>query len=133
MRRLHIRLFPLVLVVGFVITIGTLFYALFEDWNYVDSLYFTVTTLTTIGYGDLYPTNDITKLFTVVYVIGGVYMVLYALRIITTHYMEKHTHLPSVKGAVTRTLENMAHRRKYKGDVVIKVQEDSSTKKENKP
>lgn len=122
MTKLHIRLLPLFLIVTFVIIIGTLFYSLFENWNYVDSLYFTVTTLTTIGYGDLHPTNDATKLFTVAYVLSGVYMVLYALRIITTHYMEHRT--PSVKGAVTRTLENMIHRRKHAGDVVLKVEEE---------
>ncbi len=126
MARLHIRLLPLFLIVTFVIIIGTLFYALFEGWNYVDSLYFTVTTLTTIGYGDLHPTTTATKLFTVAYVLSGVYMVLYALRVITTHYMERRA--PSVRGAVTRTLENMMHRRKHVGDVVLKVEEEDPHK-----
>lgn len=51
---------------------GTLFYRFAEDWNWVDSLYFTVITLTTVGYGDLSPTSRASKLFTVVIVLIGI-------------------------------------------------------------
>ncbi len=50
---------------------GTLFYRLVEGWSWVDSLYFSTMTLTTVGYGDLSPTGDVSKLFTVVYVLTG--------------------------------------------------------------
>jgi hypothetical protein len=36
---------------------GTLFYWRFEDWTVVESLYFSIVTLTTVGYGDLAPTT----------------------------------------------------------------------------
>ena len=51
---------------------GTLFYWVVEDWGPVDSFYFTVVTLTTVGYGDLAPTNDWSKLFTVLYIFVGI-------------------------------------------------------------
>ena len=51
---------------------GTVVYHLLEDWSWVDSLYFSVVTLTTVGYGDLSPTTDLSKLFTVVYLVSGV-------------------------------------------------------------
>ena len=50
---------------------GTVVYHLLEDWSWVDSLYFSVVTLTTVGYGDLSPTTDLSKLFTVVYLVSG--------------------------------------------------------------
>ncbi|MCD6229420.1 MAG: two pore domain potassium channel family protein [Candidatus Diapherotrites archaeon] len=59
--------------------VGMFAYHSFEKWSWIDSLYFSVTTLTTIGYGDLYPTNDVSKMFTIFYVIGGISLVLYAL------------------------------------------------------
>ncbi|TCI61103.1 MULTISPECIES: potassium channel family protein [Exiguobacterium] len=51
---------------------GTLFYTRFEDMRWLDALYFSVITLTTIGYGDFVPTTDIGKVFTIGYVITGV-------------------------------------------------------------
>ena len=52
---------------------GTWFYHRFEPsiTTWVDAYYFTVITLTTIGYGDMGPTTTFTKLFTTVYVFIG--------------------------------------------------------------
>ncbi len=63
------------IVLGFVV-FGTVFYRLVEDWRWIDSLYFSVMTLTTVGYGDLAPETDFGKLFTTVYVFGGLGIVL---------------------------------------------------------
>ena len=51
---------------------GTLFYRWSEGWGIVDALYFSVVTLTTIGYGDLVPTSTVAKLFTVMYSFIGI-------------------------------------------------------------
>lgn len=55
---------------------GVLFYVLVEGWTFVDALYFCVTTLTTVGFGDPVPTTDLGKIFTVVFVLSGVGMFL---------------------------------------------------------
>ena len=62
------------LVVSAVVTVGvgTVFYAWAEGWSVVDALYFSVMTLTTVGFGDLTPSTTWTRLFTVVYVMTGV-------------------------------------------------------------
>ena len=52
--------------------VGTLFYHSAENWTWVDSFYFSSITLTTVGYGDLYPTTDLSKIFTVLYAILGI-------------------------------------------------------------
>ena len=53
------------------IVLGTVVYAWLEGWSPVDALYFSVVTLATVGYGDLHPTTDPAKLFTVIYILGG--------------------------------------------------------------
>jgi voltage-gated potassium channel len=59
------------LVSGGLILVGTIFYWQAEDWTIVEALYFSVLTLTTVGFGDLVPTTATTQLFTVVYVLIG--------------------------------------------------------------
>ena len=46
---------------------GTLFYYRVEGWSIIDSLYFSVMTMSTIGYGDYVPTTTLSKLFTIVF------------------------------------------------------------------
>jgi voltage-gated potassium channel len=46
---------------------GTCFYAIHEGWSIVDALYFCVTTMSTVGFGDLSLTTNISKTFTIMY------------------------------------------------------------------
>lgn len=55
-----------------VIAVGTVFYTLVEGWTPVQSLYFCVVTLATVGYGDLHPTTELSQLFTVAYILTGI-------------------------------------------------------------
>jgi voltage-gated potassium channel len=55
---------------------GTAFYSLVEGLRFVDALYFSVVTLTTVGYGDFAPETDAGKLFTAVYVLIGIGILL---------------------------------------------------------
>ncbi len=76
---------------------GALFYSGFEGWSLIDSLYFCVMTIATIGYGDFSPSDDISKLFTIVYAIFGIGLFasfvakLVALRL-ELHAMKKEKH-----------------------------------------
>ncbi len=58
------------------IILGTVVYRFTEGWSWLDSYYFSVMTLTTVGYGDLYPTTAFTKIFTTVYVLSGLGVIL---------------------------------------------------------
>jgi voltage-gated potassium channel len=66
----------LVGLVVFLLLSGTVFYSLHEGWSIVNAFYFSVTTLTTVGYGDLSPTTTLSKLFTVVYIFIGLSILL---------------------------------------------------------
>lgn len=46
---------------------ATLFYYREEGWSVIDSLYFSVMTMSTIGYGDFVPTTTLSKTFTIIF------------------------------------------------------------------
>ncbi len=67
---------PLYIAAFGLLSIGTIFYALVERWTLLDALYFSVTTLATVGLGDLAPETDLGKVFTIFYILAGVSVIL---------------------------------------------------------
>jgi voltage-gated potassium channel len=55
---------------------GTLFYWRVEDWTPLESFYFSVITLTTVGYGDFSPATALGRAFTIAYVLLGLGIVI---------------------------------------------------------
>jgi voltage-gated potassium channel len=62
----------LLVATSFVLLLGMLFYHSVEGWRWLDSLYFSVITLATVGYGDFAPKTDLGKVFTMIYVLIGI-------------------------------------------------------------
>jgi len=80
----------LILVLG-MLGIGTIFYSNFEGWSLLDSLYFSVITLTTVGFGDFTPQTDIGKMFTIVYVLVGIFLLLIFVNSLVKSMIDAHT------------------------------------------
>ena len=59
-------------VAALILLSGTTFYRTVEGWSWTDSLYFSVTTMSTVGLGDLSPVTPFGKIFTVFYIFAGV-------------------------------------------------------------
>ena len=61
---------------GIIVVLGAVIYHWLEGWDMLDSFYFVIITLTTIGYGDLAPTTPLTKAITIFYSLNGVAILL---------------------------------------------------------
>jgi len=61
----------LLLTAMLILVIGVTFYTRVEKWSLLDAIYFCVVTLGTVGYGDVTPTTDTGKIFTIFYIIFG--------------------------------------------------------------
>lgn len=54
---------------------GVLFYSLHEGWDPLDALYFSMVTMSTVGYGDLSPSTTTSRCFTGAFILVGIVLV----------------------------------------------------------
>jgi len=87
--------------------IGTLGYHLIEGWSLSESLYATVITLSTVGYGDYYPQTEEGRIFTVILVIFGVGTMLYTVVLFTEIMVESRFRLILGRGKLEKMLKKL--------------------------
>jgi voltage-gated potassium channel len=58
---------------------GTAGYMMVEHWNFLDSLFMTVTTLTTVGYGEVHNLDNRGRIYTIILILFGVGLLIYIL------------------------------------------------------
>lgn len=75
-------------VFAVMLCVGIAVYVYTEGWSIMDAAYFSVITLTTVGYGDMHPTTVFSKLFTMGYVLFGVGLVFYLFTALSRHLFE---------------------------------------------
>lgn len=68
--------------------VGTVFYRIVEGWGWGNSLYFSVITLTTVGYGDYSPQTGVGRLFTIFYLFIGIGLLLSFVNVIAKQKLE---------------------------------------------
>jgi hypothetical protein len=87
---MSLRFFIAIGVFFFWIIFWTLTFPYFENWTYIDSFYFAVTTLTTVWYWDITPITEWGRLFTAIYIIFWVTSVIWwSMVIIWWHTINK--------------------------------------------
>ncbi len=57
--------------------------------NLIDSIYYAVITMATVGYGDYIPTTGIQKIFATTLALGGVGLLAYVFNVILTNFQER--------------------------------------------
>ncbi len=75
--KLHKKITFAIIIFLILLLGGSCIYSYVEGWKYLDSVYFTVVTVTTVGYGDFAPQTDIGKIFTIFFSFFGIGMALY--------------------------------------------------------
>jgi voltage-gated potassium channel len=103
-KKLKISLFILVLI----FIIGTLGYHYIEDWSFTESLYTTVITLATVGYGDFHPQQTEGRVFTVVLIVFGVGAMAYTIRLATEAMVEGQLKKVMGRGKLKKKVEKLA-------------------------
>ncbi len=70
---------PIAIVVVLVVSVGVLGYMIIEGWSFLDSLYMTAITLTTVGFLEVQPLSSGGRLFTIALIAMGGGAIVYGL------------------------------------------------------
>ena len=73
-----------------IVLAGTVVYHFVEGWRWLDSFYFSVITLATVGYGDFSPQTDFGKIFTIFYILSGIGIIFGFINAFYQHSAVKH-------------------------------------------
>ena len=90
------------------ISVGTLgFYVIGGDeWSLIDSFYMTIFTITTVGFGEIHPLNDLGRLWTSFVIVFGVSGFLYMLSEIGAELVEFRVYKENQKKRKIRKMKN---------------------------
>jgi voltage-gated potassium channel len=87
-RRIRIDLQRGAIALTLIFIAGTLWYRLVEQWHWLDAVYMTVITLTTVGYGEIQPLGDRGRIFTIALILAGVITIGYIVNRFTEALIE---------------------------------------------
>ncbi len=87
---------------------GTIAMNRIEQWSIVDSFYFSVIALTTVGFGDFTPQTDLGKIFTAFYVLGGIGVIVAFVNALGARRIER-ARLPGRKQRDHATVDETMH------------------------
>ena len=79
--------------------IGCGYYSTVEHWNITDCIYFITVSVSTVGYGQLVPTTDPSRVFTVFYVVSGIVLLFHMSKAMASNSRHLQNHaLESILG-----------------------------------
>lgn len=84
--KIYVAIFMLIVLLA----IGVLGFRFISDYTWIDSIYMTVITITTVGFGEVQPLDEFSKIFTVFLILTSVVIVGYAISIITEYILSKN-------------------------------------------
>ena len=79
----------IILLLGVIIA-GTIGYIAIERWSFLDALFMTVITISTVGYEEVHPLSNGGRIFSSALIVGGVGVVLYSATAVVQYIIEGH-------------------------------------------
>jgi voltage-gated potassium channel Kch len=91
-KHLEIRLGTALVLLIIIIFGAAFYYHNAEGWTLIDSIYFAVSTATTVGYGDFVPTTQTSKIVTIAFMVLSTGLALYSIALIAQRGILLHIH-----------------------------------------
>ena len=84
------KIYTAIILLIILLFIGVIGFMTLSGYSLIDSIYMTVITITTVGFGEVHPLDDSSKLFTVLLILTSVVIVGYVIRITTEYILSKN-------------------------------------------
>ncbi|MEL6812064.1 MAG: potassium channel protein [Bacteroidota bacterium] len=69
---------------------GVIGFVVFFEYEWIDAVYMTVITITTVGFGEIHPPGPWEKIFTSVLIISSIFIVGYAIKVTSEYILSKN-------------------------------------------
>ncbi|MFD2915427.1 potassium channel family protein [Psychroserpens luteus] len=86
----RVKIYTAVFLLVFILLVGIFGFRMMSDYTWVDSIYMTVITITTVGFGEVQPLDDNAKIFTIFLILASVIILGYAITVITEYILSKN-------------------------------------------
>lgn len=85
------KIYTALILLVLVLVIGVSGFRILADYSWIDATYMTVITVTTVGFSEVQPLDDTSKIFTIFLILSSIFIVGYALSVITEYVLSKNT------------------------------------------
>lgn len=85
------KIYLALVLVTSVLVIGVLGYRFISEFSWLDALYMTVITVTTVGFSEVGPLNTESKFFTIFLIISSVFIFAFAISVITEYILSRNS------------------------------------------
>lgn len=84
------KIYTAIVLLILLLSAGVIGFRILSQLSWIDALYMTVITITTVGFGEVQPLDDGSKVFTVFLILTSVVIVGYAISVITEYILSKN-------------------------------------------
>ncbi|WP_422859295.1 potassium channel family protein [Flagellimonas sp. S174] len=102
--KIVLALFLMILV----LVIGVVGYKLFSDFTWIEAIYMTIITVTTVGFSEVRPLDEEAKIFTVFLIVTSVFIFGYAISVVTEYLLGRNSLQILKKKKVKKKIEALS-------------------------
>jgi len=102
------RIYTALIMLIVIMFVGVVGYRFISDYSWIDALYMTVITITTVGFAEVNPLDTQSKVFTIFLILASVVIVGYAISIITEYILNKNNFENIKQRKMQKLINNMS-------------------------
>lgn len=91
LRLFQSKIYLAIFLMVFILIFGVLGYRYLSNYDWIDAVYMTIITVTTVGFSEVRPLDAGSKIFTVFLIISSVFIFAYAISVITEYVLSRNS------------------------------------------